>query len=313
MAGLVALLWAPGGGEEDPARREHRRPSRAGRPQSSTPPPASSTHPVKATSITKSDSKASDDNVVAFDQHQLPGRRQGQPPGLRRRQGPPAGLGEHRRLRHRPDDRTRGQQPPSTCRRTRSRTTAWSTSGPSTPRRRPTPTGTAPSARPSTRSTYGTAKVKGSTPTSTRSTTKDAPIDIAKGVKGTYDDVKRRSTSSRRTGAIVNQTDDQQRYLDRRRPRCSTCSSPSPTPRQDERQRRPATLGQLDLVTKTSRSSASSAALHLHRWPVFLLADGRPSPRSGTRRRPPPPAARRPTAVEPAASPVWRTKIAVPG
>ena len=43
--------------------------------------------------------------------------------------------------------------------------------------------------------------------------TKGAPIDIADGVKGTYDDVKGIYVEPR-TGAILNQTDDQQRYLE---------------------------------------------------------------------------------------------------
>jgi hypothetical protein len=40
-----------------------------------------------------------------------------------------------------------------------------------------------------------------------------APIEIAEGVKGTYDDVKEIYVEPR-TGAIINQTDDQQRSLD---------------------------------------------------------------------------------------------------
>jgi hypothetical protein len=44
-------------------------------------------------------------------------------------------------------------------------------------------------------------------------TTKDASIDIAEGVKGTYDDVTTIYVEPR-TGAILNQTDDQQRYLE---------------------------------------------------------------------------------------------------
>ncbi len=43
-------------------------------------------------------------------------------------------------------------------------------------------------------------------------TSTDAPIEIAEGVPGTYDGVKQIFVEPR-TGAIVNQTDDQQRYL----------------------------------------------------------------------------------------------------
>jgi len=43
-------------------------------------------------------------------------------------------------------------------------------------------------------------------------TIEDAPIEIAEGVEGTYDDVKEIFVEPV-TGAIVNQTDDQQRYL----------------------------------------------------------------------------------------------------
>jgi hypothetical protein len=44
-------------------------------------------------------------------------------------------------------------------------------------------------------------------------TTKGAQIDIAEGVKGTYDDLTTIYVEPR-TGAILNQTDDQQRYLE---------------------------------------------------------------------------------------------------
>jgi hypothetical protein len=44
-------------------------------------------------------------------------------------------------------------------------------------------------------------------------TIEDAPIEIAEGVAGTYDDVKEIFVEPT-TGAIVNQTDDQQRYLE---------------------------------------------------------------------------------------------------
>lgn len=58
-----------------------------------------------------------------------------------------------------------------------------------------------------------TTKVKGTEVYVYQTNTKDASIDIAEGVKGTYDDVTTIYVEPR-TGAILNQTDDQQRYLE---------------------------------------------------------------------------------------------------
>jgi hypothetical protein len=59
----------------------------------------------------------------------------------------------------------------------------------------------------------GTAKVKGADTYVFKVVTKDAPIDVAEGVKGTYSDATTIYVEPR-TGAILNQTDNQQRYLD---------------------------------------------------------------------------------------------------
>jgi hypothetical protein len=58
-----------------------------------------------------------------------------------------------------------------------------------------------------------TATVKGVETYVYKVTIEDAPIEIAEGVAGTYDDVKEIFVEPT-TGAIVNQTDDQQRYLE---------------------------------------------------------------------------------------------------
>jgi hypothetical protein len=55
--------------------------------------------------------------------------------------------------------------------------------------------------------------VKGSDTYVFKVVSKDEPIDIAEGVKGTYTDETTIYVEPR-TGAILNQTDDQQRYLD---------------------------------------------------------------------------------------------------
>jgi hypothetical protein len=59
----------------------------------------------------------------------------------------------------------------------------------------------------------GTAKVKGADTYVFKVVTKDAPIDVAEGVKGTYSDETTIYVEPR-TGAILNQTDNQQRYLE---------------------------------------------------------------------------------------------------
>ena len=57
-----------------------------------------------------------------------------------------------------------------------------------------------------------TAEVRGLKTYVYKVTTKDAPIEIAPGIKGTYDSVKQIYVEPR-TGAVINQTEDQQRYL----------------------------------------------------------------------------------------------------
>lgn len=59
----------------------------------------------------------------------------------------------------------------------------------------------------------GTKKILGTETYVYKVTTKDAPIDIAEGVKGTYDDETTIYVEPK-TGAILNQTDNQQRYLE---------------------------------------------------------------------------------------------------
>ena len=58
-----------------------------------------------------------------------------------------------------------------------------------------------------------TVEVRGTPTYVYKVVTEDAPIEIAEGVKGTYDDVTTIYVEPR-TGAILNQTDDQQRYLE---------------------------------------------------------------------------------------------------
>lgn len=212
MAGLVCTLWAPGVVKKTPldvnttthlSGQVQKLDVATGQLQS---------NPAKATSITKSDSKTSDGKVVAFtnstclviDKDNPPNCVDGQDPRLvsastdvfatdrktalavnNPKYLPPDATPHHGLVNKWPFDSQKKTYP------------YWDGT-----------VGKAVAAK-----YVGTGNVKGQDVYVYRATTKDAPIDIAEGVKGTYNDVATIYVEPR-TGAIVNQTDNQQRYLD---------------------------------------------------------------------------------------------------
>ena len=213
VAGLVCWLWAPGVVKKTPLDVNTTTHLSGQAQKLNTATGALDSNPVNATSITKTDSKASDDKVVVWANTSCLVIDDGQPPGLRRRSGSPPRLGQHRRVRHRPRDRAgcQRQQVPAGRRRRAPRP------GQQVPLRH----------REEDLSLLGRHARQGRrrevlrhgqgrrapTPTSSRSSPRTSPSTSPRASRAPTP-TRPRSTSSRRTGAILNQTDDQQRFLD---------------------------------------------------------------------------------------------------
>ncbi len=212
VAGLVCWLWAPGVVKKTPLDVNTTTHLSGQAQKLNTATGALDSNPVNATSITKTDSKASDDKVVVWtnssclviDKDNPPDCVDGQDPRLVSASTDvfatdrvtalavndskylPADAVEHHGLVNKfPFDTEKKTYP------------YWDGT-----------LGKAVDAKYS-----GTAKVKGADTYVFKVVTKDEPIDIAEGVKGTYTDETTIYVEPR-TGAILNQTDDQQRFLD---------------------------------------------------------------------------------------------------
>ena len=212
VAGLVCWLWAPGVVKKTPLDVSTTTHLSGQAQKLNTATGALDSNPVNATSITKTDSKASSDNVVVWantsclvvDKDNPPDCVDGQDPRLisastdvfatdrvtalavNDSKHLPADAVEHHGLVNKfPYDTEKKTYP------------YWDGT-----------LGKAVDAKYS-----GTAKVKGADTYVFKVVSKDEPIDIAEGVKGTYTDETTIYVEPR-TGAILNQTDDQQRYLD---------------------------------------------------------------------------------------------------
>jgi DUF3068 family protein len=212
VAGLVCWLWAPGVVKKTPLDVSTTTHLSGQAQKLNTATGELESNPVNATSVTKTDSKASSDNVVVWtnssclviDQDNPPDCVDGQDPRLISASTDvfatdrvsalavndskylPADAVEHHGLVNKfPFDTEKKTYP------------YWDGT-----------LGEAVDAKYS-----GTAKVKGAETYVFKVVTKDAPIDIAEGVKGTYTDETTIYVEPR-TGAILNQTDDQQRFLD---------------------------------------------------------------------------------------------------
>ena len=212
VAGLVCLLWAPGVVKKTPTDVNNTTHLSGTIEKLNTTTGQLDSNPVKAVSVTKSDSKTSSSEVVAFtnstcvviDTDNPPSCVDGQDPRLVTASTdvfatdrttalavndpkflPPDATDHHGLVNKWPFDSQKKTYP------------YWDgTVGRAVPARY-----------------VGTSKVKGTDVYVYRTTTKGASIDIAEGVKGTYDDVTTIYVEPR-TGAIVNQTDNQQRYLE---------------------------------------------------------------------------------------------------
>ena len=179
---------------------------------------------VKATSITKADSERSDDDVVVFVKLHLPRHRRGRrrPTASRRR---PGGAPRHRVAPTSSPPTARPRWPSttrSTSRRAPRRRRAWSTSGPSTPRRRTTPTGTACSAQAVDAVYDGTETIDGLETYKYHVLVDDAPAEVVDGIAGHL--LRRTSTSgSTRPPARSSTRPSTSCARSRTATRCSTC------------------------------------------------------------------------------------------
>jgi hypothetical protein len=212
IAGLVSLLWAPGVVKKTPKDVNTTTHLSGQGAKLNVATGKLETNKVKATSVTKSDSKVSDDNVVAFtnsscllvDKDDAPDCVDGEDPRLIDASTDVFATDRVTALAV-----NNGKYLPKDAVQHQGLVNKW-------------PFDSKKQTYPYWDGTVGKAlyakyvrsvKVKGLDTYLYTVTTKGAPIEIAEGVQGTYDDVKRIFVEPK-TGAIVNQTDDQQRTLD---------------------------------------------------------------------------------------------------
>lgn len=211
VAGLVALLWAPGAVKKTPldVNSTTRLSGQAAKLN-----PVSGqivTTPVKATSVTKADSKVSDDDVVAFTNSSCLVIAQGEVPDCV--------AGDDPRLISASTDVFATDRETALAVNTSKYLPADATKHEGVINK--WPFGADKKTYPYWDDVVGkavdavyarTSEVKGLRTYVYKVSIKDAPIEIADGVSGTYDDAKEIYIEPK-TGAIINQTDDQQRTL----------------------------------------------------------------------------------------------------
>ena len=217
--------------------------------------------PVKAFSVTRADSERSDADVIVFQNSSCLVKDEGDIDECVSADDPrgAAALRQHRQLRHRPRDRDGRERPEVPPGRAPSRRRAWSTSGPSRRRRRPTSTGTATPARRWTPPTTAPRSSTASRPTSTRSTSTDARSRSADGVQGTYS-TDREIWVDPTTGAIVNQSSTQERLDDDGNPFLALDYGFTDDQVAGNAEDAKTNASSLNLVTGPCRSSAGSSA-----------------------------------------------------
>ena len=274
VAGLVCWLWAPGVVKKTPLDVNTTTHLSGQAQKLNTATGELDSNPVNATSITKTDSKASDDKIVVWANSSCLVIDKDNPPDCVDGRRPPPRLGQHRRVRHRPRDRAgcQRQQVPAGRRRRAPRT------GQQVPlrhreedlpllgrharqgrRREVRRHGQGQGRRHlrlqgrlqgRARSTSPRAS-RAPTPTRPRSTSSRAPVRSS----------TRPTTSSASWTAAT---------------RCSTCSSPSPAPSSSRASTTPtATSACSTWSSGSSRSWASSVGCSASASPCFLLLSGR--------------------------------------
>lgn len=212
IAGLVALLWAPGVVKKTPLDVTSTTKLSGQAEKLNTGTGELESNPVKATSITKSDSKISDDDVVAFTNSSCL---------LIDRDDPPACVdGQDERLISATTDvfatdrKTAlavniGKYLPSDAVDHKGLVNKW----PFDAEKKTYPYWDGTAGEAVDAKYVRTVTVGGLETYLYRVEVESAPIEIAKGVNGTYDDVKEIYIDPR-TGAIIKQVDDQQRSLE---------------------------------------------------------------------------------------------------
>ncbi|NGZ99939.1 DUF3068 domain-containing protein [Nocardioides sp. W3-2-3] len=222
IAGILAMVWAPGAVKKTPldVNTTTRLTGEAAKIDTSG---EMVSKPIYAQNITRVDSEASTDDTAVWSQNSCVAFGAGG--DCFAKDDPnkvivPEDESGHRELvglRHRPGLR-RGTAGEQGCRRASPRPVAprpraSSTSSPSTRRRRTTPTGTTPSARAWTRSSTASRSLRGHETYVFKVEVSKAPIEVAEDTPGTYSDTKEIYVDPA-TGSIINQTEQQQRWLD---------------------------------------------------------------------------------------------------
>jgi hypothetical protein len=212
VAGLVCLLWAPGAVKKTPVDVNTTTHLSGTVQKLDTTTGDLVTSPVNATSVTKADSKVSDDNVVAWtnssclviDKDNPPNCVDGDDPRLVSASTDVFATDRVSALAV-----NNGKYLPSDAVQHHGLVNKW----PFDSEKKTYPYWDGTLGKAVDAKYLKTSSVDGRKVYVYQTTTKDAPIDVATGVKGTYSDVSTMYVEPR-TGAILNQTDDQQRYLD---------------------------------------------------------------------------------------------------
>jgi hypothetical protein len=211
IAGLVAVFYAPGAVKKTPIKVNTVTNLSGQAAKLNTTTGQTETNPIKAQSITKVDSNASDGKVAVFTTSSCVVIDTGNPPACV--------AGSDPRLLTASTDKFASDRVTALATNKSGYLPASATDHSgllnkwpfgSEKKTYPFWDGTAGKAFPAKYD--GTKTVKGLETYVYKTTIKAAPIDIAEGIPGTYDDVKLNYIEPK-TGAIINQVDDQQRFL----------------------------------------------------------------------------------------------------
>jgi hypothetical protein len=212
VAGLVAALWAPGMVKKTPLDVTSVTKLSGQAAKLNTATGELETNPVKAESITKTDSKISDDDVVAWTNSSCL--------VIDRDDPPPCVDGQDERLISATTDVfatdrvtalavNTGKYLPADATKHEGVMNKW----PFDAEKKTYPYWDGTAGKAVDAKYVRTVTVKGIKTYLYKVEVEAAPIEIAEGVDGTYDDVKEIYVEPK-TGAIINQTDDQQRTLE---------------------------------------------------------------------------------------------------
>lgn len=212
VAGLIAALWAPGMVKKTPLDVTSTTKLSGQAEKLNTATGELESNPVKATSETKTDSKISDDKVVAWTNSSCL---------VIDRDDPPACVdGTDERLISATTDVfatdrdtalavNTGKYLPADAVDHKGIVNKW----PFDAEKKTYPYWDSTAGKAVDAEYVRTVSIRGMETYLYRVEIKDAPIEIGEGINGTYDDVKEMYVEPR-TGSILNQTDDQQRFLD---------------------------------------------------------------------------------------------------